>query len=206
MKFHQIPRLRIGPPGPTSAAMEGTAREPSPPGPRELFLAFLAVGLSGFGGVLPWARRTLVEKRAWLTAEAFNETLALCQSLPGPNIINMSIAVGSRFAGVRGAVAALAGLVGAPVAIVLGIAALYGQVGAIGAIRAAIGGLGAAAAGLVGATAAKMAWPLIRRRPVSASAFMMLAFAAVGLMHLPLPWVLLALAPLSIAAAWRRPA
>lgn len=84
--------------------MTGTASEAAlpVPGPRALFLAFLAVGLSGFGGVLPFARRELVEKQAWLTAEGFNETLALCQSLPGPNIINMSIAVGSRFAGAGG--------------------------------------------------------------------------------------------------------
>ena len=59
------------------------------------------------------------------------------------------------------------------------------------------------AAGLAAATTIKMAQPLIRRRPLSAAPFILAAFAGVGLMHFPLIWVLLALAPLSVAAAWR---
>ena len=175
---------------------------PPPPGPSALFLGFLWVGLSGFGGVLPFARRMLVERRAWLGEEAFNETLALCQTLPGPNIVNLTIVVGSRFAGPRGAIAALAGLVVAPVAIVLVLAALYGRYGAVGRLPGAILGLGAAAAGLVVATAAKMAAPLVRRRPVSAAPFIVLAFLGVGVLRWPLAWVLLGLAPFGVAAAW----
>ena len=174
------------------------------PDARALFLAFLAIGLAGFGGVLPFARRGLVETKGWLTAEDFNETLALCQSLPGPNIINLSVVVGSRFAGPGGAAAALAGLVGAPVAIVIVLGALYGRFGATGRLPGVMAGLAAAAAGLVAATAVKMAAPLIARRPISGGVFLALAFAGVGLMSLPLPWVLLALGPLSIAVAWTR--
>jgi chromate transporter len=173
------------------------------PGPGELFTAFLWVGLSGFGGVLPFARRMLVEKRAWLSEPAFAESLALCQTLPGPNIVNLTIVVGSRFAGLAGAIAALIGLVAAPVAIVLLMAGLYGRFGGVGRLPAMIAALGAAASGLVAATAAKMAWPIIRRAPVSAAPFILLAFAGVGVMRWPLAWVLAALAPFSIAAAWR---
>jgi chromate transporter len=173
------------------------------PEPRELFRAFLIVGLSGFGGVLPFARRMLVEQRRWLGEADFNETLALCQSLPGPNIINMSIVVGSRFAGARGALAALIGLIGAPVAIVIVLGALYGRFGAVGRLPGAILGLGAAAAGLVTATVVKMAAPLLAAKPIHAVPVMALAFAGVGLLRLPLPWILLALGPVSIAAAWR---
>jgi len=169
-----------------------------------LFLAFLSVGLSGFGGVLPFARRMLVDKRAWLTENAFNETLALCQTLPGPNIVNVSVVVGSRFAGWSGALAAAVGLMAAPVAIVLALASLYARYGALGRAPAMIAGLGAAAAGLVAATAAKMAWPIVRRRPISAAPFIVLVFVGVGLLRLPLAWVLLGLSPLSIAIAWRR--
>ncbi|MEO8811608.1 MAG: chromate transporter [Caulobacteraceae bacterium] len=173
-----------------------------PPTARAIFLAFLGIGLSGFGGVLPFARRALVETRAWLTEEDFNETLALCQSLPGPNIINLSVVVGSRFAGPNGALAALVGLIGAPVAIVVVLGTLYERYGAVGALPGAILGLGAAASGLVAATAAKMALPLLRGRIWTAGPFIALAFVAVGLMRLPLPWVLLGLAPFSIALAW----
>ena len=173
------------------------------PGPSELFLSFLGVGLSGFGGVLPFARRMLVDQRAWLTEDEFNETLALCQTLPGPNIVNVSVVVGSRFAGARGSVAAFAGLLGAPVAIVLVLATLYGRFGAQGRFPGMIIGLGAAAAGLVVATAAKMAAPLVRKRPLTATPFIAAAFVGVGLLGLPLIWVLLALAPISMAILWK---
>ena len=175
-----------------------------PPTSWDLFFAFLMIALSGFGGVLPWARRVLVEDRGWLAAETFNDTLALCQSLPGPNIVNLSVVVGARFAGPRGAIAAVAGLVGAPVAIVIVLAALHDRFGAVGRTPEAIAALGAAAAGLVAATAAKMARPVVNSRPLSAGALIVAAFVGAGLLRAPLPWVLLALAPLSATAAWFR--
>jgi chromate transporter len=170
---------------------------------RALFLNFLSIALSGFGGVLPFARRMLVEQRGWLSADEFNETLSLCQSLPGPNVVNLSVVVGARAAGWTGSLAALAGLIGAPLVIVLTLGALYGRFGALPEARGAVSGLGAAAAGLVAATAARMAEPLLKRRFVAAAPVIVAIFVAVGLFRAPLGWVMLALAPLSIAAAWR---
>ncbi len=155
-----------------------------------LFLGFLGVGLAGFGGVLPFARRMLVQQRAWLDE---------------PNIVNMTVVVGRRFAGPAGALAALAGLIVAPVTIVIVLGALYGRFGAMGRIPGAILGLGAAAAGLVAATAAKMARPLLARRPVSGGVVALLAFTAVGIVRLPLPMVMAVMAPLSVILAWTRP-
>jgi len=74
---------------------------------RDLFLCFLYMGLVGFGGVLPWARRVLVEQRKWLSSEEFAEALSLGQILPGPNVVNLSIMVGRRFHGAAGAVLAV---------------------------------------------------------------------------------------------------
>ena len=175
----------------------------APPGPRALFFGFMSVGLSGFGGVLPFARRMLVEERRWMTAEGFNETFALCQSLPGPNIVTLSAVIGGRFAGAAGALAAVFGLMGAPVAIILGLGALYSRFGAVGRLPDAILALGAAASGLVLATAAKMAVPLIRAKPMATVPIAGLAFVGAGLLRIPLIWVLLAVAPISIAVAWR---
>src|SRR5260370_38542884 len=76
----------------------------------DLFVGFLKVGMSGFGGVMPFARRMLVEERRWLSEREFTEVLSLSQFLPGPNIINVSIIVGSRFAGPAGSLAASLGL------------------------------------------------------------------------------------------------
>jgi chromate transporter len=173
-----------------------------PPTERDLFVTFLTIGLSAFGGALPWARRVLVERKGWMSPEAFNETLALCQSLPGPNVVNLSVVVGARAAGARGALAALLGLVVAPVAIVLVLATLYGRFGEAGRISGAITALGAAAAGLVWATAAKMALPLVTRRPISCSAAIGLAFVAIVWLNLPLAAVLAALTPIGMAVVW----
>ena len=83
-----------------------------------LFWGFLSIGVIGFGGVLPWARRMMVEQRRWLTPAEFTDLLGLCQFLPGPNIVNLSVALGSRFRGVPGAVAAVVGLISLPMVIV----------------------------------------------------------------------------------------
>jgi chromate transporter len=176
------------------------------PGPRALFATFFQIAVSGFGGTLPFARRMLVERRAWLSADDFTETLSLCQSLPGPNVVNMSIVVGARACGWRGSLAAFAGLVGTPVLVVIALGALYSRFGGLDQVRHALVGLGAAAAGLVVATAARMAEPLLKSRPWVAAPFIGAAFLAVAIARLPLPWVLVVLAPISIAAAagWRR--
>jgi chromate transporter len=168
----------------------------------ELFLAFAWMSLHGFGGVLPWARRVLIEEKRWMTAEEFNEAFALCQFLPGPNIVNFSIVYGSRLHGPAGALVAFVGLVGPPVAIVIGLGALYAQYGEVDALRRILAGLAAAAAGLIIGTVAKMAEPLVRGKLGPAPFIVVVVFVAVVVMKWPLLWVLLGLAPASIAVAW----
>ncbi|HEV2366224.1 MAG TPA: chromate transporter [Caulobacteraceae bacterium] len=172
------------------------------PGTAALFAAFLTIALSGFGGVLPFARRTLVDRRGWLTDADFNETLALCQSLPGPNVVNLSIVVGSRFAGPAGAAAALVGLIGAPILFVLAAGALWSRFSDVAWLARSIAALGAAAAGLVAATAMRMAAPLLKARPLAAAPVVLLAFAGAGLARFPLIWVIAVLGPASVAIAW----
>lgn len=167
----------------------------------ELFLAFCKVSLSGFGGVLPWARRLIVDERRWMSAEEFNEAFSLSQFLPGPNIVNFSVVFGSRLHGVPGAVVALFGLMGPPVVIVTILGILYARFGEIDALQHILAGIAAAASGLIFATVAKMAEPVFRKigpGPVIAVA----CFIAIGLLRWPLQWVLLVLAPVSIALAW----
>src|SRR5438477_11483906 len=93
----------------------------------ELFVGLLKIGVSGFGGVMPFARRMIVEERRWLTEAEFLDVLSLSQFLPGPNIVNVSIIIGRRFAGVAGSAVAFAGLLLLPLAIVLALATLYAQ-------------------------------------------------------------------------------
>ncbi len=60
----------------------------------ELFGAFFSMALHGFGGVLPWARRAIVEEKRWMTAQEFNEAFAVSQFLPGANIVNLAVVFG----------------------------------------------------------------------------------------------------------------
>src|SRR5215472_16338784 len=79
-----------------------------PPGLLALFTAFAKMSLAGFGGVLVFARRAIVDQHRWMTAEEFNETFALCHFLPGPNIVNLSMVFGARLRGFAGSIAAFA--------------------------------------------------------------------------------------------------
>lgn len=172
------------------------------PSVSDLFLRFTQVGVSGFGGVMPWARRMLVEERRWLSAEEFNEALSLCQVLPGPNIVNMAVCVGTRFRGALGALAAFLGLMCAPFAIVLVLGALFTHYGELPAVSAAFRGISAAAAGLIVAMGLKMAASRRLRSPMAV--FALAAFVGIALARLPLGIFLLFAAPASVAAAaWR---
>jgi chromate transporter len=181
----------------------------TPPGLIALFLAFAKMSLAGFGGVLVFARRAIVEQHRWMTADEFNETFALCHFLPGPNIVNLSVVFGSRFRGIAGGVAAFAGLVGPPVVVVTILAALYARFGEVEALRRILSGVSCAAVGLLMAVVFRMMMPLIRKRDLVGVVLLAAVFIAIGVLRLPLPAVLLVAIPLSIAitlAMRRRPA
>ena len=180
-----------------------SAPKSAPPALFDLFLGFAQIAVSAFGGALPWARRIVVEDRGWLAADEFTDLLALCQFLPGPNVVNLSIAVGARFRGAAGSFAALLGLMLAPLVLIITFGLLYLRFGQIDSLRGVFSALGASAAGLVIATAAKMAEPFVRARPITAVPIIVAAFVLAGLMGWPLPLVLAVLAPISIALAWR---
>jgi len=168
----------------------------------QILVSFSLISLYGFGGVLAWSRRMMVEERRWMTPEEFNDAYALCQFLPGPNIVNLSVVFGSRVRGVAGAGMALAGLLGPPVVTVSLLGLLYAHYGEVAAVGQALTGVVAAAAGLLIATVAKMATPLLRDWRSPALVVAAAGFAAVGPLGLPLPWVFAVLAPLSLGLAW----
>ena len=169
--------------------------------PSDLFFAFALLTLHSFGGALFWSRRMLIEKKRWLSEQEFVEMLALSQLLPSANGVNLAVMVGYRFAGWKGAAAAMAGFLGGPIVIIIGIGVLYEHFGAMPLVKHALGGMASAAVGLLLATAVKLAKVLQWRwRPWM---FVVLAFAAVGIMRWPLLLVVGALAPFAIAAAWK---
>jgi len=178
-----------------------TATPGTPPGVVDLFVGFFMVGVRGFGGVLPWARRTIVEERKWLTGAEFGEVLGLCQFLPGGNIMNVAIAVGARFRGVAGAVAAILGLMVAPVAIVIALGAVYDQYADHPVVRRAFAALAAAASAFVLTASLKIAAPLKGRW--LAIGLTCVTFVATAVFRVPLPVAMPVLAVLSILVLWR---
>ena len=181
-----------------------TAAKPLVPTLFELFIGFQAIALTGFGGVLPWAQIVLVDRRRWLSNEQFAADLALAQFLPGPNIINLSILIGSRFHGPLGAIVCALGLLVAPVALMIVCGALYARYSDVAWLRGLLAGLGAAAAGLLISLAAKLALPLLRGRRIPSFVFALITFVAIALLRLPLYGVVVLLAPVSVAVFWWR--
>src|SRR5712692_3057730 len=114
----------------------------------ELFFAFFKITLSGFGGTLPWTRRMFVEEKRWMTAEEFNDAYAVCQFLPGPNIVNLTSVFGARMRGATGALAAWSGFLGLPFVLMATVGMLYAQYGDTEVLRRVLGGMAAAAAGI----------------------------------------------------------
>lgn len=174
----------------------------APANVREIFLTFARIGLSGFGGVLFWMRRVLIQEKRWVTDEEMLEGLAIGQILPGPNVYNLSFMMGYRWFGLRGAFAAVGGLLAAPLVILISLGLLYRAFSDVLVLQHALRGMAAVAAGLLLASAVGMAATLPRR--LVPWLFMLLAFGGVGLMRWPLLYVMAALSPFAVFLAWRK--
>jgi chromate transporter len=166
-----------------------------------LFGGFLKIGLLGFGGVMPWARRVLVDERRWLTEREFAELIGMCQVLPGPNVVNLAVILGARWHGAVGAMLALTGILFVPVLVVLLLATFYASVAHDAVARRAIAGASAAAAGLIIGTAIRLTRGT--RPPLRGIAIGVAVFVAVAVVQAPLLWVLACAVPLAIALEWR---
>jgi len=168
----------------------------------DLFVSFSLLALQGFGGVLAVVQRELVEKKKWLTLEEFLEDWAVAQILPGPNVVNLSLMIGDRYFGMRSALAALAGMLTFPLVIALAVAILFAGIADQPQVQGALRGMGAVAAGLITATGLKLIAAL-KANPMGAPvcwAFAAITFVAIGLLRIPLAWVLLVVG--GAACAW----
>ena len=179
---------------------------PGPSSLAALFFAFNRLALQGFGGVLAVAQRELVEHRRWLTREEFLELVSAAQVLPGPNVINLSLMLGDRYFGLRGAFVALAGMLAVPLVIVLLMATAYAQFAQLPAVSGALRGMGAVAAGLIISTACKLLVAL-KTNPMGNGlclAFTLSALLAVAVWRVPLVVVVGGVGSLAVALAWFR--
>ncbi|MBC3933947.1 chromate transporter [Undibacterium rugosum] len=172
-----------------------TPQTPRPASLADLFFSFTWLALQGFGGVLAVVQREIVERKRWLTTEEFVEDWAVAQIMPGPNVMNLSMMIGSRYFGLRGALAALAGMLTVPLIIVLCLAIVYSHFSQNPQVIGALRGMSAVTAGLIIATGLKLSsalrlHPMGRAKAISMAA---LCFISVAWIRIPLFYVLLVL-------------
>ena len=191
------------PPSPLSSNLPD---HPQPQSLTDLFVSFTWLALQGFGGVLAVVQRELVEKKRWMTREEFLDDWAVAQIMPGPNVVNLSMMIGARAFGLKGAMAALAGMLTVPLILVLLLALVYAQVADYPAVAGALRGMGAVAAGLIAATGLKL-FGALQSNVLGLRlclALGVLGFAAVALLHWPLLYVLPALGGVACVLAYRK--
>ena len=184
--------------------MSGTSDGAQPRlGCAQLFWLFTRITMLGFGGVLPWMYRVLVEQRKVLDAAEFRELLALGQVLPGPSICNVAVMVGYRHARVAGGASALAGIMLGPTVLVILLGLGYASRASSPLLASVLSGMSAAAAGLIVVVALRMAAGLPRRWRSALLAG--LALLGIAGLHLPLWLVLGALGPVGMLLLRREP-
>jgi chromate transporter len=182
------------------------APRPRPQSLADLFESFTILALQGFGGVLPVVQRELVDRKRWLTPDEFMEDWAVAQVMPGPNVANLAMMIGSRHFGLAGAMTSLAGLLAIPLVLVLLLAMLHDYFADNAAVAGALRGMAAVSAGLIASMGLKLSATLARNPiPLACSVVIgTLGFVLVGLLRWPLFYVLVALGGLGCAIAYRR--
>jgi chromate transporter len=172
----------------------------------DVFVSFTLIALQGFGGVQVVVQREIVEKRRWLSREEFVGDWAVAQIMPGANVVNLSLMIGGRYFGARGAIAAMTGLLFVPGLILVALAMAYVHFSALPQVAGMLRGVGAVTAGIVFATAVKLV-PALRTNVLArwwCGGLMTASFVLLGLLRLPLFAVLAVLGAVGISIAWRR--
>src|SRR5579862_3394203 len=167
----------------------------------EIFLQFLIIGATSFGGVVPYLRESLVIKRHWIDDKEFVEMLSISQSLPGLNATNMAILVGEKLRGSLGSIAAIIGicLPGGVLMYVVGM--FYRSHGDHDFVTAALKGVAAAAVGLILSTVMGLSKKSLAGK--FDFVFIALTVLAVNRLHLGVPKTLIGVGILAIL--WHRP-
>jgi chromate transporter len=163
----------------------------------ELFLEFLLIGAVSFGGgIIAYERVLLIEKRKWLTNDTFMATLAISQTMPGLNSVNIAVLAGDHLRGTLGALAATIGLILPGSAFVLGVGLLYSEGANHPLVNTLLAGIAACATGLLAAITYKIGQEHIRH--LKSLAIIVVTFVLMSILKLSLIWVLLIMAPIAL--------
>lgn len=118
----------------------------------ELFWSFVQVGAFCVGGgyaSMPLIQAQVIEHHGWLTMQEFVDIFTISQMTPGPIGINAATFVGTKVAGLPGAIAATAGFVFPSIIIVLLLTKLFFKYGDVAAVRGILNGLRPAVVALI---------------------------------------------------------
>ncbi|MDO8065854.1 MULTISPECIES: chromate transporter [unclassified Janthinobacterium] len=191
---------------PAPAATQPDLPRPQPASLADLFFSFTWLALQGFGGVLAVIQREMVERKRWLTQEEFLEDWAVAQIMPGPNVVNLSLMVGGRYFGLKGALTALAGMLAVPLVIVLVLGVLYTRFGDNPQMAGALRGMAAVSAGMIAATGVKLATALVRHPlPLWLTlSITVLGVLMVAIFRWPLLYILLGLGGIGCLLTYRK--
>ena len=162
----------------------------------EIFLEFLIIGATSFGGVVPYLRGSLVTKRHWIDDKEFVEMLSISQSLPGLNATNMAVLVGEKLRGVMGSIAGIIGICLPGGLLMFAVGIFYHHHGDHTFITAALKGVAAAAVGLILSTVVSLS-----KKALSHNfdfVFIAATVIAVNRLHLGVPRTLIAVGILAI--------
>jgi len=170
------------------------------PGLPAIFAAFFWLGVTSFGGnTAAWLYHHIVRRRHWVTDAEFLSGVALGRITPGSGGVNLTVLIGQRLGGSRGALVAVVALLSGPLAIVLALAIAYARVGWNPALHAVLDGIAAAAIGLTFATGLTLLrW---RRAEIGPLTITLATVLCVGVLRWPMIPVVLCLAPISIGLA-----
>ncbi|MCE7506160.1 chromate transporter [Polynucleobacter sp. IMCC30063] len=179
------------------AAAVGVGESPPRPTLFELFWQFMVIGAVSFGGgIIAYEQILLVEKKKWLNLDDFMATLAISQTMPGLNSVNMAVLTGDRLRGVLGAIAAGLGLIvpGAAFVLIVGIAYMAKPDHPIANLILA--GIAAGATGLLAAITYKIGQGHLRH--IISCLIIITTFVLMSFFKLPLIIVLLIMAPIAL--------
>ncbi len=163
-----------------------------------LFVEFLLIGAVSFGGgIVAYEKILLTEKKRWLSQDEFMAALAISQTMPGLNSVNLAILAGDKLRGTLGACFAMLGLIlpGALFVMIAGYAYREGQDHPI--VNLLLAGIAACATGLLAAITYKLGADLFKQiRPLL---IVVTTFVLMSILHLSLIWVLLIMVPVALA-------
>jgi chromate transporter len=168
---------------------------------KDLFLAFVRIGLTSFGGsTQAWVYRSIVEQQKWLNDKDYLAGLAISQILPGANPVNISLYVGQRLRGGIGALVAALGMLLPALCVILIMAAVYASLSRFPLTHFILVGVATAGVGSTIAAGIKITKKMERR--LARYVFGIMTFLGVGVLHWPMLAVVGVLAPFSVIVAY----